>query len=135
MANNKESVIAGNRRRRIYRRERGGTYYVRFEVDGRDLKRSLETTLLDVAKRKAAQIVEAAVNGHVEQSRKLKVRSDYSPLRAVLDIYLAKFGMDRRHRVTALNCISALERILRAALGLSVDDVRTSVLNGELVQK
>jgi integrase len=133
MANS--TFIAGGRRRRLVRRKHGGTWHVRFQVNGKDVLRSLGTTLEHVARDKAKQIIEAELNGDMQTSRKLKVKSDYSTLQQVVAIFLEKFGTDARRRKTAMGCINALARIVKTALSRSLEDARTSVLTGELIRK
>jgi len=127
--------LAGGRRRRLFRRKRGGTFHLRFQCNGKDVVRSLGTTTESVAKEKAKQVIEAQMNGDLVKSRSLKMRSDYSTLREVTDIYVVKFGIDARRRRTAKNNVGALEKIVRVAAGSDLDKARTSILTGELVRK
>ena len=127
--------MAGGRRRKLIRRKPGGPFHVRFQHRGKDILRSLGTTIEYVAKDKAKQIIEAIINEDVCTSRALKVRSDYSTLREIAEIYIEKFGRDARRRRTARNNVGALEKIVRVASGMTLENARSSILTGELVRK
>jgi len=108
---------------------------VRFQHHGKDILRSLGTTIEWMAKKKAKQVIEATINEDVHASRALKMRSDYSTLREITKIYIEKFGTDVRRRRTARNNVGALEKIVRVASGLTLENARSSILTGELVRK
>lgn len=126
---------AGGRRRKLYRRRTNGPFHVRFQFQGKDIVRSLGTTVESAAKEIAKQHIEAAVKGDREESRRLKVRSDYCTPRQVCDIYAKKFGTDERRRRTANGNVSSLGKILRLGAGLALADCRMTVLSGELIRK
>jgi hypothetical protein len=71
------TLMAGGRRRKLFRLKKGGTLYVRFEFRGKVYKRTTGKTDETAAKERAKQIVEAVVNGDDIKSRALKLRSDY----------------------------------------------------------
>jgi integrase len=128
------SFMAGGRRRRLYRRKPSGPYHVRFEINGKDTVRSLGTTNESAAKENAKAIIEAEISGDVHTSRKMKVKSDYCTLQEIADVYVAKFGRDRRTTRTARGNVGALEKIVRVATGLNLD-ARSTILDGELIRK
>jgi len=127
--------MAGGRRRKLIRRKPSGPFHVRFQHRGKDILRSLGTTVEGVAKEKARMIIEATINEDAHTSRALKVRSDYSTLRDIANIYIEKFGTDARRRRTAGNNVGALEKIVRVSSGLTLENARSSILTGELVRK
>jgi len=127
--------MAGGRRRKLIRRKPGGPFLIRFQHRGKDILRSLGTTLEAVAKEKAKQIIDAIINEDIHASRALKVRSDYSTLREIAKIYIEKFGTDERRRRTARNNVGALEKIVHVVKGLTLENARSSILTGELVRK
>jgi integrase len=128
------TVMAGGRKRKLFR-SNGGNFYVRFQVRGKDVERSTGTTIEQVAKDKARKIVEAEINGDAVQSRALKMRSDYSTLRQVGDIYIANYGTTDRRAATARHNVASLAKIVRKVLGLSLEDARANVLDGELIAR
>ena len=128
------SFYAGGRKRKLFKRTHGGPWHVRFLCNGRNIVRSLDTTIESVARDKAKAVIEAEVAGDMQTSRALKARSDYSSLRAVCDIYIQQFGVDPRRRRTARGNVGSLEKIVRVATGQSLEQTRTSILTGELVR-
>jgi len=128
------SFYAAGRRRKLFRRKHGGPWHIRFLCGNRDVVRSLDTTIEAVAKDKAKRIIEAELEGDTQTSRSLKARTDYSTLRQIADIYVEKFGVDPRRRRTARGNVGALEKIVRVANGISLEEARTSILTGELVR-
>lgn len=133
MSASRLTFFAQGRRRRLYRKSPNGPFYVRFQFNGRDTPRSLGTTMEALAKVKAKEIIDAAYTGDVQRSRSMKVRSDYSPLRQVCDVYIANQGQDARTKRTASANVGSLERIVQLGAGVSLDDARTSVLTGGLI--
>ena len=79
------TILAGGRKRKLYRQKPGGTFYVRFKVRGRDIERSTGVTIEAAAKDKAKQIVDAEINGEFGKSRELKKPEDRSKLGEVCD--------------------------------------------------
>jgi hypothetical protein len=53
------SVWAGGRQRKLYRLKPGGTFYVRFQLRGKDIKRSTGATTEAAARNRAKDMVEA----------------------------------------------------------------------------
>lgn len=129
------TFLAGGRRRKLFKRKQGGPWHVRFEINGRGILRSLDTTDEAAAKIKGKAIIEAELAGDQTKSRELKARSDYSTLRQIADLYVEKFGTDPRRRRTALNNVGALRKIVAAATGLPLERARASILDGELIRK
>lgn len=72
--------------------------------------------------------------GDLHASRKLKVKSDYCTLQEIADIYIAKYGKDRRTSRTARGNAGALEKIVRVATGFDLT-VRSTILDGELIRR
>lgn len=128
------TFIAQGRKRRLYRNSPTGPFYVRFQYKGKDQPRCLGTTDENTAKEKAKAIIDATFNGKAEESRRLKVRGDYSLLSAICDIYRERYGRDRRTKRTAQTNISALQKMVRLA-GINWADARANVLRGELVRR
>lgn len=128
------TFFAQGRRRRLYRKTPTGPFYVRFQHKGKDRPRCLGTTLEHVAKEKAKAIIEAEYVGDDETSRRLKLRSDYSTLRQVVDVYRTKYGQDARTKRTAQTNIGALQSICRA-VGINFEEARTNALDGALVRR
>lgn len=120
--------------RRLMRRKPGGPYHVRIQVQGKDMLRSLGTTLEAAAKERAKQLIEALLGDDLATSRRLKIKSDYATVRQVCEVYVAKFGTDRRRSRTARGNVGCLEKMLRLA-GAGTLDARVTVLTGELVRR
>ena len=87
-------------------------------------------TIEAAAKDKAKQIVEAEINGDVDKSRELKMRSDACTLRAICDRYLEKFGSNR----TGRGNVGCLEKIVRLGAKLSLENARSTILNAKLIR-
>jgi integrase len=133
------TFIAGGRRRRLYRRKMqdgsmSESYYVRVQIKGRDLPRSLGTNCPSAAKEKAIVLIEAEMKGDKETSRRLKMKSDYCTLQQVAVIYIEKFGTDDRRRRTANGNVGCLEKLVR--IGAAGDlDSRSTILTGAAIRK
>lgn len=134
MATNLKFYAAG-RRRQIFRRKPGGSYYVKVQVRGKEILRSLGTTVEAAAKEMAKRHIEALVNGDFEESRRLKVRSDYSTVDEVCDIYVKKFGTDERRRHTARGNVGCLKKIVMVGAKLSSSVAKTNILSSALVRR
>jgi integrase len=122
--------MAGGRKRKLYRIKAGGAFYVRFQVRGKDIERSTGVTTEAAAKDRAKQIVEAEINGDMDKSRELKMRSDACTVRAICDLYLEKFGSNR----TARGNVGALEKLVRLGAGLSLENAKASLLTAKLIR-
>jgi integrase len=124
------TVMAGGRKRKLFRPKPGSCFYVRFNVRGKDCERSTGTTIEAAAKDRAKQIVESEINGDADKARELKMRSDACTLRAVCDRYLDRFGRSE----TARNNVRSLKKIVRLGCGLSLEDARATVLTAKLIR-
>jgi integrase len=124
------TVMAGGRKRKLFRLKPGGNFHVRLQVRGKDIIRSTGVSTEDAAKDRAKQIVEAEIAGNMDKARELKMRSDACTLRAICDRYLEKFGSNR----TARGNVGALEKLVRLGCGRSLEDARTTVLNAKLIR-
>jgi integrase len=124
------TIFAGGRHRKLYRLKPGGTYYVRFQVRGKDIERSTGVTIESAAKPRAKEIVEAEINGDQDKAREMKMRSDACTLRTICDRYLEKFGSSD----TARKNVSCLAKIVREGAGLSLENARTTVLSAKLIR-
>jgi integrase len=125
------TFMAGGRKRKLYRPINCGTFYVRFQVRGRDIARSTGTIVLAAAKERGRQIVEAELSGNTEKSRELKMHSDACSLRDICDRYLEKFGSNR----TARGNVGALEKLVRLGAKLSLENTRATTLTAKLVRE
>jgi integrase len=122
--------MAGGRKRKLYRPINGGTFYVRFQLRGRDIARSTGTIVLAAAKDRGRQIVEAELSGNTEKSSELKMHSDACTLRNVCDRYLERFGSNR----TSRGNVGCLEKVVRLGAGLSLENARTTILSAKLIR-
>ena len=146
------SFTAGNRRRKLCRRpgSNGGPWYVRFQLNGKEILHSTGTTDEATAKLNAKKFIEESMSGNVEATRAMKLRSDYSTLREICNVFIHKFsdgatqtgkqgrgwrGGRRRSLSSALRYIGALERIVRVVTGRKLEDARASILTAELIRK
>ena len=128
------SFFAQGRRRRLYRKTPTGPFYIRFQFRGKDTPRCLETTLEHVAKEKAKAIIAAAYGDDINESRRLKARSDYATMEAICDVYRAKFGTDAKRKRSAQTNIGALTAML-SANGLTLATAKANALTGALVRR
>lgn len=128
------SFIAQGRRRKLYRKTPTGPFYVRFQHKGKDQPRCTGTTEVAAAKEKAKQIIDAVFAENFDESRRLKIRSDYSLLSEICNVYVARYGRDARTKRTAKGNVGALEKIVRLA-GINFTTARANVLTAELVRK
>jgi integrase len=124
------TFMAGGRRRKLFRQKNAGPWLIRFQYQGKDICRSLGTTIEVAAKERAKQIVEAEINGDFDKSRELKMRSDVCTVRAVCDRYLEKFGSNR----TGRGNVGCLEKIVRLGAKLSLENARASILTAKLIR-
>ena len=134
------------RERKLYR-PTNGTWWVRFKHNGRDIRRSLDTTDEQVARAKATQLILSILQGDEQIARAMKVRSDYSLLQPICELFIHKFsdgavrkgarwvGGSYRRMVTATRYVAELAKIVRTVTGQSLDEARASVLTGELIGK
>jgi integrase len=125
------TVLAGGRKRKLYRLKPGGVFYVRFQCRGKDIERSTGLNLEAAAKDKAKRIVDAEINGDVDKSRELKMRSDAPLLRKICDRYLEKYGSNK----TSRGNVSGLAKMLRlGSPGCTLDNSTASALTAKLVR-
>jgi integrase len=130
------AFMAGGRRRKLFRQKNAGPWLIRFQYQGKDICRSLGTTIEAVAKDKAKQIVEAEMSGDTDKSRELKMRSDACTLREVCDRFLEKYGRSR----TGRGYVGGLKKLVRVALGISdavkdpLTNAKATVLTAKLIR-
>lgn len=126
--------FAQGRRRRLYRKTPMGPFYVRFQYAGRDIPRCLETTEPQVAILKAKHLIKLAYEEDEVALRDAKVRSDYSSLYEICEVYRGKYGTTAKRKRSAQTNIGALQAMVRAS-GINFADARANVLAGALIRR
>ena len=119
-------------------RRPGGPYYIRFEPPSnagkrvRTVHRSLRTNVAAAAKARARLIIEPILNGQWETAERLKSKSGYSTIGAIIERYQLN-AEDRP--ATIRNNVSALRMLVRTVHGGDPDMRSSSILNGELIRQ
>jgi integrase len=119
-------------------RRAGGPYYIRFEPPSNCGKRvtivhrSLRTNVVAAAKARAKLIIEPILNGQWEVAEKLKSRSGYGTIGAIIERYQTQ-AEDRP--ATVRNNGNALRLLLRTVHGGDPDAQSSSVLTGDLIRQ
>src|SRR5437868_5501049 len=119
-------------------RRPGGPYYIRFEPPSTSgirvgtVHRSLRTNVIGAAKARAKLIIEPILNGQWETAEKLKSRSGYATIGAIIERYLSQ-AEDRP--ATIRNNISALRLLVRTVHGGDPDAKSSSMLTGDLIRQ
>lgn len=129
------TFFAQGRRRRLYRMSHNGPFYVRFLYKGKDHPRCLGTTFEHLAKDKAKAIIDAVYKGDLEESRRLKMASDYSTLRDICYVYRVRYGTNAKRKRSAQTNIGALEAMVMANGIGPLNMVRSDVLTGRFVRR
>ena len=115
-----------------------GPYYIRFEPPSnagkriRTVHRSLRTNVVAAAKERAKLIIEPILNGQWETAEKLKSKSGYATIGALIERYQAS-AEDRP--TTVRNNSSALRMLVRSVHGGDPDSHSASVLTGDLIRQ
>ena len=118
-------------------RRPGGPYYIRFEPPSnagkrvRTVHRSLRTNVAAAAKARAKLIIEPILNGQWETAEKLKSKSGYATLGAIIERYQLN-AEDRP--ATIRNNISALRMLVRTVHRGDPDVCSSAILTGELIR-
>ena len=119
-------------------RRPGGPYYIRFEPPSTSgirvdtVHRSLRTNVIGAAKARAKLIIEPILNGQWETAEKLKSRSGYATIGAIIERYLSQ-AEDRP--ATIRNNISALRLLVRTVHAGDPDAKSSAILTGDLIRQ
>ncbi len=119
-------------------RRPGGPYYIRFAPPSngrrriRTVHRSLRTNVVAAAKARAKLIIEPILNGQWETAEKLKSKSGYGTIGAIIERYQSQ-AEDRP--ATVRNNSSAIRLLVRTVHGGDSDAKSSSVLTGDLIRQ